>query len=133
MPADAVVTHAEAIALETSYWEAMKRKDGRMTASLSSPSCLVTGARGVTRIAKAEMSRMTTEGDWKLKSYAFEDTEVATPAPGVFVIAYTVRQKVSFGGEEKDFRAADMSVWVKGAEGWECHAHSEAVLGIDKS
>ncbi len=133
MPADAALTHAEAIALETAYWEAMKRKDGETAAKLSASSCIVAGARGVTRIDRDEMSRMTAEGDWTLRSYAFEDMEVTTPGPGVFIIAYTVRQTVSMGGQDKEFRAADVSTWVKGPAGWECHAHSESLLNGAKS
>jgi hypothetical protein len=132
MPADSTVTHAEAIALETSYWDALKRKDGKTAAGLSAASCIVAGSRGVTRIDKHEMAGMTEAGDWTLRSYAFEDMEVAMPAPGMFIIAYTVRQKVSIGGENKEFRAADVSIWVRGPTGWECHAHSESILGGDK-
>ena len=27
-----------------------------------------------------------------------------------------------------DMRAADSSTWIRGPNGWECHAHSETVL-----
>ncbi len=36
----------EIIALEKSYWDAMKSKDGTRTAQLSGKTALVTGARG---------------------------------------------------------------------------------------
>ena len=37
----------EIIALERSYWDAMKAKDGTQTAKLSGEASIVTGARGV--------------------------------------------------------------------------------------
>ena len=128
MNAHAMPTKEEIVALETSYWDAMKAKDGNRTAELSAKSSLVTGARGVTRIAKEKMGKMTEDGNWTLTSYAFEDIEVSTPSPDVAVIAYTVRQDVTMDGKSESLRAADSSTWIRGADGWECHAHSETFL-----
>ena len=122
-------TSNEIIALERSYWDAMKQKDGPRAAALSGKTSLVTGARGVMSIAKAQMGKMTEEGDWTLDDYAFEDVKVTAPAPDVAIIAYKVRQEVTMKGEAKSFEAADSSTWVRGADGWECHAHSETILG----
>jgi hypothetical protein len=121
-------TKDEIIALEKSYWDAMKKKDGDKTAALSGKTSLVTGMNGVMSIARDKMGKMTEDGDWTLESYAFDDVEVAVPAPDVAIIAYTVRQKVIMKGEARDMRAADSSTWVRGPDGWACHAHSEAVL-----
>ena len=128
MSADAKPTKDEVIALEKSYWDAMKSKDGGKTAELSGKTSLVTGANGVMSIGKDKMGKMTEEGQWTLESYVFEDVEVAVPAPDVAIIAYTVTQKVVMNGKSQDLRAADSSTWVRGADGWECHAHSEAFL-----
>jgi hypothetical protein len=128
MNTHAMPTKEEIVALETSYWDAMKAKDGRRTAELSAKSSLVTGARGVSRIAKDKMAKMTEEGNWTLESYAFEDVEVSTPAPDVAVIAYTVRQDVTMDGKSDSLLAADSSTWIRGTNGWECHAHSETFL-----
>jgi hypothetical protein len=128
MNAHAMPTKEEIIALEKSYWDAMKLKDGGRTAELSAKSSLVTGAGGVMRIAKEKMGKMTEEGDWTIESYAFEDVEVSTPSPDVALIAYTVRQDVTRGGKADSLRAADSSVWIRGTKGWECHAHSESFL-----
>jgi len=120
---------AEIIALETSYWDAMKSKDGARSAELSGSITLVTGAQGVTSIAKAKMGKMTEDGDWTLKSYKLDDIEVATPTADVAIIAYTVTQNVTMKGKSQELRAADSSTWVRGADGWQCHAHSETFLG----
>jgi uncharacterized protein DUF4440 len=118
----------EVIALEKSYWEAMKRKDGTRTAQLSGKTALVTGARGVSSIPKDKMGKMTESGNWTLESYDFENVEVTVPTPDVAIIAYTVRQKVTMDGKSQDLEAADSSTWIRGPAGWECHAHSEAML-----
>ena len=124
----AQTTKDEIIALEKSYWEAMKAKDGKRTAKLSGATSLVTGARGVMTIAKDEMGAMTKQGHWTLNSYEFGNVTVATPAPNVAIIAYKVRQKVTMKGKSAEMHAADSSTWVKGPNGWECFAHSETFL-----
>ena len=53
---------------------------------------------------------------------------MVVPAPDVAIIAYTLRQNVTMGGKKQELRAADSSTWVRGAKGWECHAHSETFL-----
>jgi ketosteroid isomerase-like protein len=121
------------IALEKSYWDAVRAKDGKKTAELSGDDALVTGARGVMKIAKDKMGKMTEEGDWKLHSYEFDDVQVASPAPNIAIIAYTVRQEMTMGGKKAELRAADSSTWVKGHNGWECYAHSETLLNDKKS
>lgn len=121
-------TKDEIVALEKEYWDAMKRKDGKRTSQLSGKLALTTSARGVTSIPKAKMGKMTEEGNWTLESYEFGDVEVVTPAPDVAIIAYTVKQKVTMDGKKQDLRAADTSTWIRGADGWECHAHSETFL-----
>lgn len=128
-----MATHAkpskdQIVALEKSYWDALKAKDGDKTAELSGKTSLVTGARGVMSIARDKMAKMTEEGDWSLESYSFDDVEVSTPAPDVAIIAYTVRQKVRMDGKSQEMRAADSSTWIRDADGWACYAHSETFL-----
>lgn len=126
-------TKEEIIALEKSYWDAMKKKDGSRTAELSGKTSLVTGVRGVVSIPKDKMGAMTEEGDWTLDSYTFDDVEVAVPAPNVAIIAYTVRQKVTMGGKSQELHAADSSTWIRSGDIWECHAHSETFLDDRKA
>jgi hypothetical protein len=121
-------TKDEIIALEKDYWDAMKRKDGKRTSQLSGKTSLTTGARGVASISKSKMGEMTESGDWSLESYDFSDVEVITPTDNVAIIAYKVKQKVTMDGKKQELRAADSSTWIRGADGWECHAHSETFL-----
>lgn len=118
----------EIVALEKSYWDAMKAKDGATTAALSAPRALVIGPRGATSIAKDKMGEMTESADWKLHSYQFDAIDVARPTPDVAIIVYTVDQKVTMNGKEQKMRAAESSTWIKGKDGWQCHAHCESML-----
>ncbi len=121
-------TRDEVIALEKSYWDALKKKDGKATSALSGESSLVTGSNGVMVVAKDKMGKMTEDGDWTLESYTFDDVQVVTPTRDVAIIAYTVRQRVVMNGKTSDLHAADSSTWLRGESGWECHAHSETFL-----
>lgn len=121
-------TKDEIVALERDYWNAMKRKDGKRASQLSGKLALTTGPRGVASIPKEEIGKMTEEGDWTLESYAFDNVEVVTPSPDVAIIAYTVNQKVTMKGKPQNMHAAEISTWVRGPDGWECHAHSETLL-----
>jgi hypothetical protein len=128
MPASAMPTKDDIVALEKSDWDAMKKKDGDTTARLSGETALVIGPQGVMSIPKSKMGKMTESGDWTLESYRFHDVEVSTPTPDVAIIAYKVTQKVTMGGKPQELQAADSSTWVRGEAGWECHAHSEVIL-----
>jgi hypothetical protein len=106
----------------------MKRKDGQRTSQLSGKATLVTGKGGVKTVPKDKMGKMTEEGKWTLESYEFDDVQVVSPAPNVAIIAHTVNQNVTMDGKPQKLRAADSSTWVRRADGWECHAHSETFL-----
>ena len=121
-------TKEEVIDREKSYWDAMKQKDGDRTSKLSAKTSPVTGAKGVMSVPKSKMAAMTEEGKWTLEAYAFSDVEISTPTPDVAIIVYKVKQKVTMDGKTQDLGAADSTIWVRGPDGWECHAHSEAFL-----
>lgn len=123
----------EIIKLEKAYWNAMKKKDGAKAAKLSGAASLVTGAQGVMRIAKAKMGKMTEQGKWTLQSYKFDKVEVSTPTPDVGIIVYEVTQNVTMNGKKQTMCAADSSTWIRGENGWECHAHSETMLADKKA
>jgi len=123
----------EILALEKDWRDAMTRKDGKRTSQLTGKLAVTTGARGVATIPKEKMGKMTEEGNWTLVAYKFDNVEVISPTPNVAIIAYTVTQNVTMDGKPQELHAADSSTWVRGADGWECHAHSETFLQDGKS
>ena len=88
----------------------------------------MTGARGVISIPRAKMGKITEDGRWTLESYQSSDVHVVQPAENVAIIAYSVRQTVTMDGKQQELRAADSSTWVRDADRWRCHAHSETFL-----
>ena len=75
------------------------------------------------------MKSLTEDGKWTLNSYEFTDVAFLAPTPDVAILAYTVTQNVTMDGLTQNLRAADSSTWVRGPDGWQCCAHSEAYLG----
>jgi ketosteroid isomerase-like protein len=122
-------TKDEILALETAYWNALCKKDGTTAARLSSDSAIVTGKHGLTTLSKEKMKSLTEEGKWTLNSFEFQDVAFLAPTPDVAILAYTVTQNVTMDGKTQTLRAADSSTWVRGPDGWNCCAHSEAFLG----
>ena len=106
-------TRDEIIALEKSFWEAMKRKDGAGAADLTANTSLVIGVKGVMIVPKAKMGKMTEDDSWHIESYDFDNVQVITPRPDVAIIAYTVHQKVTMKDKVADRRYADSSTWLR--------------------
>lgn len=79
-------------------------------------------------VSKDAMKSMTEEGKWTLNSYQFDDVKFLSPAPDVAILAYTVTQNVTMDGNTLNQRAANSSTWIRGSDGWQCCAHSEAFL-----
>lgn len=131
MSAVAKPTKDEVVALEKSYWDAIQKKDGNRTAELSGKLALVTNTRGVMSIPKDQMGKMTESGEFTLESYAFDDVNVSVPTADVAIIVYTVRQTMVMDGKKQELKSADSSTWLKGENGWECHAHSETFMKGD--
>lgn len=121
-------TDAEIMALEKSYWDAIKAKDGDTTARLSGDPSLVGGASGIRRIARDKMAEMTRSTDWELRDYRIGDVEILRPRDDLAIVAYKVTESVTVKGRDRTYEAAELSTWVRGDRGWECLAHSETVL-----
>jgi ketosteroid isomerase-like protein len=114
--------------LETAYWNAMTRKDGEAAARLSGESSIVVNENGIRVVTADQMEKLTRDSSWTLDSFSFSEVQVHAPTPDVAIIAYIVRQQVTMNGKPKAYSAAECSTWVRGQNGWLCHAHTEAAL-----
>lgn len=121
-------TKDEILALETAYWDALRRKDGAAAARLSADPSVVTGRQGVATISREKMKALSEDATWTLDDYTFEEVTFVSPTRDVAIIAYTVTQTVTMNGKADTRRAADSSTWTRGPDGWTCCAHSEAFL-----
>ncbi|WP_421693496.1 nuclear transport factor 2 family protein [Aestuariivirga sp.] len=121
-------TQSKIVALETSYWNALCKKDGTTAARLSSENTIVTGKQGLMTVSKDSMKSLTEQGQWILNSFEFGDMAFLSPTPDIAILAYTVTQTVTMDGKTQTLHAADSSTWVRTPDGWQCCAHSEAFL-----
>jgi hypothetical protein len=121
----------ELLDLERRFWDAMKDKDAQSAQRMTDDQCIVVGAQGVSSINPATMAKMTTEGEWELERYTFDDqnAQVRFLNDDVALVAYKVNEKVVVDGEELDVEANDSSVWVRRDGKWVCAMHTESLAG----
>jgi hypothetical protein len=119
----------EIIALENRFWQSMIDKNVDEATALLAPACVVTGAQGVAAIDRKTFSKMMREGQWDLREFSLEDTQVVFPDENVAIIGYKVSEHLHVDGRPLDLQAADTSTWIKQDGAWLCASHTEAILG----
>ena len=121
----------ELLEIEKRFWDAMKAKDGQTAAQMTDDGCIVVGAQGVSAIDSTTMEKLTVEGDWELKQYAFDEknTQVRFIGDDVAIVAYKVNEKVVVDGNTLPIDANDSSVWVRKNGEWLCALHTESLAG----
>ena len=127
----AAIDKAQALELERRFWDAMRIKDANTAADLTADNCIVVGAQGVSSIDPKMMSKLTTEGQWSLRKYDFDEAsvQVSTLGPGTMTIAYKVSEDLVVDGKELTLEANDASVWVEEGGRWKCALHTESPIG----
>jgi ketosteroid isomerase-like protein len=119
----------ELIALERSYWQALKDQDVDAALRMTSDPCIVTGAQGVGKIDKSGFAAMMQNATWQLNDFALSDIQVEQLGDDVAIVAYRVREELSVDGAPLTLEAADASTWVRRDGSWLCALHTEALLG----
>jgi hypothetical protein len=116
---------------EKRFWDAMKEKDGRKAARMTDDGCIVVGAQGVSAIDSKTMEKLTVEGKWELKQYAFDEKNAQVKFIGddVAIVAYKVNEQVVVDGQALPINANDSSVWVRRNGEWLCTLHTESLAG----
>ena len=117
--------------LEKRFWDAMRTKDAKTAADMTDDKCIVVGAQGVSAIDQKTMGKLTTEGQWQLQQYAFDDknTQVNFVSDDVAIVAYKVNEHVLIEGQTLPIEANDSSVWVRRDGEWRCALHTESLAG----
>jgi uncharacterized protein (TIGR02246 family) len=116
--------------LETAYWEAFKRRDGKAAMALSTEDCVVTGAQGFGKISRQHLADMVDDARYELLDYQIgEGAEVQLVGKDVAIVAYKVREELLVEGKEVTIDAADSSTWVRRDGTWLCALHTESILG----
>ena len=116
---------------ERRFWNAMRAKDGEAASQMTHDNCIVVGAQGVSAITPETMGRLTTEGDWELERYSFDESssQVQFLNEDVALVAYQVKEKLTVDGTPVNLEANDSSVWVRKNGEWLCAMHTESLVG----
>ena len=119
------------IDLEKRFWQSMVDRDVETSVSLMPKQSIVAGASGVAKLGHADYRAMAKDGEklWELKSFAFEDVEVAFPTEAVALIAYTVSMKMKVDGKTHSLKAADATTWINTDGKWLAALHTESLMG----
>src|ERR1041384_6698906 len=117
--------------IERRFWDAMKAKDASTAGNMTDDGCIVVGAQGVSAIDRKTMAKLTTEGQWQLKHYAFDEknAKVRFIADDIAIVAYKVSERVAIEGETLPIEANDSSVWIRRDGEWLCALHPESLAG----
>ncbi|HEY9229262.1 MAG TPA: nuclear transport factor 2 family protein [Gemmatimonadaceae bacterium] len=119
------------IDLEKRFWDAMRTKDANTAANMTDDGCIIVGAQGVSAIDQKTMGKLTTEGEWQLQQFSFDErnTKVRFVNDDVAIVAYKVNERVVVDGKTLPIEANDSSVWVRRDGEWRCALHTESLAG----
>ena len=130
-PADIHTDKQQLLDVEKRFWDAMRTKDSQATARMTDDGCIIVGAQGVSAIDRQTMAKLTSEGQWQLEEYSFDDrnTQVRFLSEDVAIVAYKVKERVVVDNETLPIDANDSSVWVRRDGEWRCALHTESLSG----
>ena len=121
----------ELMDVERRFWNAMQEKDAATASELTDDQCVIVGAQGVSAIDAPTMAKLTSEGQWELKQYSFDEQsrQIRFLTDDIAIVAYPVRERVIVDGETLPVVANDSSVWVRRDGQWRCALHTESLAG----
>ena len=125
------ITYQELLALERSYWDAIKSRDARTVNRLTDEESTVAGATGVSgwnadAVAKAFEAPQYTITDYRIDPQSVRVNHIRDD---VVSIAYGVHEDMDMGGKPIKLDAFDTSVWHRTDNGWTCILHTESIKG----
>lgn len=119
----------ELLDLENQYWQALKEKDVDTAMKLTDDECIVTGAQGVERVSRQQLSDMLKNAPYELHSFELKDAQAVQVRDDVAILAYSVHENLTVDGKPVKLDAADASTWVRRDGGWKCALHTESIAG----
>jgi uncharacterized protein (TIGR02246 family) len=119
----------EVLGLEKKYWQAIQDRDVDAALRMTADPCLVAGATGVARVARATFTRMMENARYTLHDFDLQKAEVRLVGNDVALVAYEVHEDMTVDGRPVKMDAADSSVWVRKDGRWLCALHTESLKG----
>jgi uncharacterized protein (TIGR02246 family) len=115
--------------LEKQYWQAIQEKDVDTAMRLTDEECIVTGAQGVGKMSRKNLSQMLKDAPYTLHAFELKDPEVRQLRDDVAILAYKVHEELTVDGKRVRLDAADASTWVRRDGRWLCALHTESLTG----
>ena len=121
----------ELVDVERRFWNAMKEKDAAAASAMTDDQCVIVGAQGGSAIDAKTMAKLTSEGQWELEQFSFDEQkrQIRFLTDDIAIVAYPVRERVVVDGETLPVVANDSSVWVRRDGQWRCALHTESLAG----
>jgi ketosteroid isomerase-like protein len=125
------ISDQELLALERSYWDALKDRDARTVGRLTSEACLVAGASGASVFDPSSIRKLVDSATYRIKDYRIDPQTVHISHLGDDLVAmtYGVHEDLEVDGKPVRLDAFDSSVWKKTENGWTCVLHTESIKG----
>lgn len=124
------ISDQELLALERSYWDALKDRDARTVGRLTAEQCTVAGARGASVVDPRSMVKQVETATYRIKNYRIDPEAVINRfSDDLVAIAYGVHEDLEVDGKPVKLDAFDSSVWKKTENGWVCVLHTESIKG----
>ena len=125
------ISDQELLALERSYWDALKERDARTVGRLTSEACLVAGASGASVFDPVSIKKLVESATYRIKDYRIDPQTVHISRLGDDLVAmtYGVHEELEVDGKPVQLDAFDSSVWKITENGWMCVLHTESIKG----
>jgi len=125
------ISDQELLALERSFWDALKSRDARTVARLTAHDSTVAGASGVAGLDPSSIAKMIESAPYTMADYRIDPQSVRINrlCDDVVAITYGVHEDLEVDGKPVKLDAFDSSVWKKVDSGWACVLHTESIKG----
>jgi hypothetical protein len=125
------ISDQELLALERSYWDALKANDSRTVGRLTAEDSTVAGASGVSGVDPRSIVKMIESAPYTIKDYRIDPQTVRINrlCDDAVAISYGVHEDLEVDGKPVKLDAFDSSVWKKTDNGWTCVLHTESIKG----
>jgi ketosteroid isomerase-like protein len=125
------IADQEVLALERSYWDALKDRDTRTIGRLTAEDSTVAGASGVSGVDPRSIAKMIESASYTIKDYRIDPQtmRINRLCDDVVAISYAVHEDLMVDGKPVGLDAFDTSVWKKTHNGWTCVVHTESIKG----
>ena len=125
------ITDEEVLALEQSYWDAIKERDARNAGRLTGEQSTVAGASGASVVDPRGMAKLIESATYRINDFRIEPQSVQVNhiSDDVVAISYGVHEDLDVDGKPVQLDAFDSSVWKQTDNGWVCVLHTESIKG----